>query len=118
MAGEYGEIHSRVDYERILGEATELVKGFLTKSPDYEVMQRIARELEAMKRWSEGGREPTEGERESIDIGLLAVREFADGPEELAELSEKLFELNNYFEDWPTDEEAASRTKEDSWEEK
>ncbi|MGA9485093.1 MAG: hypothetical protein WBV48_24450, partial [Candidatus Acidiferrales bacterium] len=62
------------------------------------------------------GRTPTEGERRSIDVGLVAAREFDGAKGELNNLAEKLFSLNNYFEDWPTDEEAASATDEDFFE--
>jgi hypothetical protein len=40
------------------------------------------------------------------------VREFPEKDEETFELSEKLSELSNYFEDWPSDKKAAG-TEED-----
>jgi hypothetical protein len=65
-----------------------------------------------MRKWSDNGREPSETERQSIDVGLIAVREFPEKDEETFELSEKLSELSNYFEDWPSDKKAAG-TEED-----
>jgi hypothetical protein len=73
-------------------------------------MQRIDRELDAMRRWTEGGSDPSASDRTSIDVGLIAVRELADATGEVAELPDKLSSLNNYFEDWPADEQAANAT--------
>jgi hypothetical protein len=113
MAGAYGEINSKGDYRRVLGEATDISRRLLKQKPEYPTMQRILKQLDAMKRWTDKGREPTEGERRNIDVGLVAAREFSGEAGELGELAQKLFALNNYFEDWPTDEEAASATDED-----
>jgi len=117
MAGVYGEINSRTDFHRMLREALNLTEHILSASPTYVVMQVIQKQLDAMKRWTDNSRDPTESERTSIDVGLLAVRELSDGPGEMAELADKLMVLNNYFEDWPTDEKAASATEQDFFEE-
>jgi hypothetical protein len=108
MAGEYGEIDSRVGYYRMLGEAIDLVQSILTRRPDDAMMQLIYEELNAMLRWSADGRIPTDEERGSINVGLVAVRELSEATGEEGELVKKLFALNNYFEDWPTDQEAAT----------
>jgi hypothetical protein len=113
MAGVYGEINSRADFHRILGEATDVVRGILAQSPKDEVMLRIQMELEAMANWTAGGREPSEEERSSIDIGLVAVRELEGVPWVDQNFLDKLHVLNSYFEDWPTDEQAASATDDD-----
>jgi hypothetical protein len=110
MAGEYGEIDSRVGYYRMLGEAIDLVQSILTRRPNDEKMQLIFEELNAMRRWSADGRIPTDEERGSINVGLVAVRELSEATGEESELVKKLFALNNYFEDWPTDQEAATAT--------
>jgi len=107
MAGDYGEINSRADFHRVLGEATGIARRLLEGSPGYEVMLRIVTELEAMKQWTEGGRQPTDDERHRIDVGLVAVRELDGAGGEWQELAQKLFALDSYFEDWPTDEQAA-----------
>jgi len=113
MAGAYGEINSKADFHRVLGEATEIARRIPARTPDNGTMQRIQKQLDAMKRWTEKGRKPTDGERRNIDVGLVAAREFSGETGDLDELAQKLFALNNYFEDWPTDEEAASATDED-----
>ncbi len=116
MAGEYGEINSRADYHRVLREATTIVAGILTRTPPNAIMQGIKKQLDAMKRWTDNGRAASEIERRNIDVGLIAARELSDSTGEVADLAQKLFALNNYFEDWPTDAEAASATDEDFFE--
>lgn len=108
MAGEYGEINSRADYHRVLRKSRDIVERIVSKSPADKVMQRIRKQLDAMARWTDKGREPTETERRNIDVGLIAVREFNGATDEISELADHLCALNNYFEDWPTDEEAAN----------
>jgi hypothetical protein len=110
MGGVYGEIDSNVAYRRVLAEATDIARRILLRTPDNAMMRRIHKQLDAMKRWSDHGRKPTDIERRSIDVGLVAARELSGAPGGLGELVEKLFALNNYFEDWPTDEQAASAT--------
>jgi hypothetical protein len=113
MAGAYGEINSRVDFQRVLREATDFARRVLARTPDNPIMKQILKELDAMKRWSENGRTPTDGERKRINVGLIAARELSETTGEVNKFAEKLSSLNNYFEDWPTDEEAASDTDDD-----
>ncbi len=110
MAGEYGEIDSRVNFDRLLGDAVDLVQKILAQTPEDELQQLIFEELNAMHRWSANGREPTDQERGSINIGLLAARGLSNATGEKEKLVQMLFALNNYFEDWPSDEEAAHAT--------
>jgi len=117
MAGVYGEINSKIDYRRVLREATEVVTRTLARTPNNATMQGINKQLAAMKRWTDSGRKPTEIERRNIDVGLIAARELSDETGEVGDLAKKLFALNNYFEDWPTDAEAASATDEDFFDE-
>jgi hypothetical protein len=113
MAGQYGEIDSRADYHRVLGEAANSVTRMLARTPADAPLLRINKQLAAMKRWTDNGRAPSDGERRNIDVGLIAVRELSEPTGEVSDLAQKLFVLNNYFEDWPTDAEAASATDED-----
>jgi hypothetical protein len=115
MAGVYGTINSRKDFHRVLREATDITRQLLGVSPSDAVVGRIGRELEAMKNWSESGRQPTESERHSIHVGLIGVREFDGATGQVADLAGKLSELNNYFEDWPSDHQAATATDDDFW---
>jgi hypothetical protein len=107
MAGEDGEINSRAGFHRVLGETMELVQSMLAQTPDDELMLLIFEELSAMHRWSDHGREPTDQECGSINVGLLAARDLSNATGEKARLVQMLFALNNYFADWPSDEAAA-----------
>jgi hypothetical protein len=113
MAGVYGEIDSRAGFHRVLREATDIVRQRAAQAPNDPVMRRVAPQLDAMKRWTDGGREPTEDERRSIDVGLVSARELDGAEGEMKDLSDKLDVLNNYFEAWPTDAEASSATDDD-----
>jgi hypothetical protein len=116
MGGVYGEIDSRASFGRVLGEARVIARSFLARQPGNGVISAIDAQLEAMQRWTADGHEPTEGERKSVNIGLIAVRELADVADaEVQELVEKLYALNNYADDWPSDAQAASATDSDYW---
>jgi hypothetical protein len=113
MAGAYGEINSRTDFDRILHEAADIVRRLPAAQRNSTVMQQVGKELEAMRRWSDKGRVPSASERKGIDVGLIAVRELSESTGAAHELAQKLFVLNNYFEDWPSDEEAACDEEDD-----
>ncbi len=113
MAGVYGEIDSNASFHRVLGEAIDVVHHVLAHTPGNGTLQRILKQLDAMKLWTHHGLKPSDGQRRSIDVGLVAARELSDATGEVRELAKKLFALNNYFEDWPTDEKAANATEED-----
>jgi hypothetical protein len=89
------------------------VRRILARTPDNGIMQRIDKELDAMRRWTENGREPSHSQRSRIDVRLIAARELSEATGEVGELAGKLYALNNYFEDWPTDDEAANATDDD-----
>ena len=73
-------------------------------------------QLGAMRRWSANDRSPTDEERKHVSIGLIAVRELVDtGDPAMDEYADWLAELNNYFEDWPTDKEAAEADADAFW---
>jgi hypothetical protein len=113
MAGVYGEIDSRIDFHQVLSDAIDIVRRLVAQNPDDGLMLRIEKELNAMRLWTENGRDPSLSERASIDVGLVAARELAEAEGQVGELRSKLFALNNYFEDWPTDAKAANATDDD-----
>jgi hypothetical protein len=68
-----------------------------------------------MRKWTTNGRTPTEDEQSPIDIGLIASREFVEtGRAESEEWANQLRELDNFFQGWPTDAEAATSTASDA----
>jgi hypothetical protein len=115
MAGVYGEIDSRNDFFRVLGECQKFTGDLLRIQPKNRVIEVIDTQLDAMWRWTASGRQPTKDERKSIDISVHAIREIGDdtGDPATDAFVGKLHALNNYFEDWPTDDEAANATDDD-----
>lgn len=96
-------INSRKGFFDVLRQTLAEAKKRSAETPDFEPLAEIARQLEAMKRWTDGGREPTEEERGKISIGLIAIRELDPEPnEELYDFIQRLHELNGYFREWPT----------------
>jgi len=116
VAGVYGEINSRDDFFRVLREASEIAQRFCQQQPKNMVMQAIASQLTTMQSWTDAGRTPSERQRQQITVGLIAAREFETADGMLGQLREKVFALNNYFEKWPTDEQAANASDDDFWE--
>jgi hypothetical protein len=114
VAGVYGNLNSREDFFRVLSDTITFSKKLRSRSPKDETLEAIDRQLQAMLRWSAGGRTPLPDERRSIDVGLVAVRELEDSQDvEVVDYAERLQELNNYFDDWPSDDEAARATEDD-----
>jgi hypothetical protein len=114
MAGVYGEINSRADFQAVLDQAIADGKALLAQRPGDETIDVIVRQLEAVKTWSANGRTPTKEERESIDMGVRASREL-EGDDEAYVWTRALYALDAYIEDWPSDEKAANATDDDFW---
>ena len=112
MAGVYGEINSRADFFNALSDATATVSGMLKSAPGEETLAAILRQLQAIAGWTANGREPKRDERESIDIAVRASREY-EGETRMYGLTRRLYAIDSYFADWPTDERAANATDDD-----
>jgi hypothetical protein len=111
MAGIYGQINSRADFQRVLAQALDTARRGLASAPNSYVTQIAARQLEAMQAWTANGRTPSADEQNRIDVSVLAGRELRDtGRSETEEWVQQLTDLDNYFQAWPTDREAASST--------
>jgi hypothetical protein len=115
MGGVYGEINSRADFDRVLQEAADLAARMLAGGRN-PVIQAVAAQLGWMAHASLGGREPSADQRAKVNVGLIAVRELdADREDDSGQLARKLCALDNYFTEWPTDEQAGSATDADFW---
>jgi hypothetical protein len=86
----------------------------LASSPGDETLEVILKQLEAVKSWSANGRTPTKGERKSIDIAVRVAREY-EGDSDKYAWTRKLYGLDAYVADWPSDERAANATDDDFW---
>jgi hypothetical protein len=112
MAGVYGEINSRADFQSVLDKAITDGKALLAKRPGDETIDVIVRQLEAVKIWSANGRTPIKEERETIDMGVRASREL-EGDDDAYAWTRAIYALDAYIEDWPSDEKAANATDDD-----
>lgn len=114
MAGIYGRLNSREDFHRVLDEVTASTREALQQAPNSPPTAAILKQLEALTVWTSNGREPTEEERVRANFGTIAAREYGDATDvETAAWAEDLYCLNNYFQAWPSDAEAANPREDD-----
>lgn len=114
MAGVYGKINSRADFQALLEKATKEGKSLFAKRPGDATIDSIVRQLEAVAVWTADGRIPTKEERKSIDMALRASREL-EGDSEAYNWTRDIYELDSYIADWPSDTKAANATDDDFW---
>ena len=81
-----------------------------------EAIEVIDTELDAVQRWTAGGRTPSDDERKGLDMGLRVVRELEPITDPVMHAwAQKLYAIESYMEDWPDDATAASATDDDWW---
>lgn len=109
MAGVYGSLNSRADFRRALDEAIAFVKSDRAAPSGFPGRTVVEAQLDAMKGWTDGGRDPRPAERGRITLGVVAMREFSDTrDDEIEAWRIKLSELSNFFVTWPDDALAAN----------
>jgi hypothetical protein len=97
-------LRTRQDFFDVLAETEKDAARLAKKAPGYPPLQSIERQLSAMRGFTATGRTPTEDERDSISIGLIAARELdAEQSDEMADFIDRLHELGGYFREWPPD---------------
>jgi hypothetical protein len=107
MAGVYGTLNSRDDFQRALADAIAYVATRLPGAP----FEMIARQLRLMAEATRDGREPSEDDKAQTNVGLIVVRELDEGKTgdpALDAWCSRLSELGVFFEGWPTDARAAN----------
>jgi hypothetical protein len=93
---------TRKDFFEVLDEAIAEAQLRARRSPGFPPYAVIAEQLEAMRGFTAGGRTPTEEERDSISVGLIAVRELDPQLDDrMSDFIDRLHELNGYFREWP-----------------
>lgn len=99
-------IKTRGEFYEVLGRTREMAVERGAGSP-LPMHDSIVAQLDAMRAWTANGRTPTPEERDSIDIGLRAIREMDPPMDDVeAEYAECLVQLAGYFEEWPDDRPA------------
>lgn len=100
LIDQYKFLKSRADWFIALDQAFQETLDLLNQGPD-PYLESVLAQLDAMKRWTADGREPTEQERKSMTIGMIMTREF-DSPstDQLYFYKEKVMEVWSYFDDW------------------
>jgi len=110
MAGVYGKINSRADFQALLDKA--IARG----SPPREEAgrcddRRDLRQLEAAAGWTANGRTPTKRSASRSTWRSELARARGDG--QAYNWTRDIYALDSYIKDWPSDEKAASATDDD-----
>lgn len=111
----YKHLAGRADFRPLLDHLLQETKKLLPpKVGDWPAMESIVMQLDAIRRWTDSGRDPADDERKSITIGSVVSRELEPAPnKDIALLNEKLIELSDYFKLWLTDQELATFDEDD-----
>jgi hypothetical protein len=111
---QYKSLSSRADFFLTLDEAIKKTLDLLRQVPKDPHLDSIFTQLEAIKSWTNGGREPTESERKSLTIGVILAREFEPAQtDEMQEWADKVREVAGYFRDWMDDATFATVDEDD-----
>src|SRR6187549_2346666 len=93
---------TRADFFDVLEKTRIEADALAARSPGFPPYRSIAAQLRAMQSMTAHGRTPTEDERDSISIGLIAVRELEPAADDvMSDFVDRLHELNGYFREWP-----------------
>lgn len=100
MSERFGmEISSRNDFRRVLSETRNIAKQLMTETPEFGPYQSIVNQLQAIANWTSHGRTPTEKERESLNLGLIAMRELENNSEpSVRDFTHRIYEICDYLD--------------------
>ena len=106
----YEHIGGRADFRPLLDHLIQETKKWLPPAPGgHPAMESIVMQLDAIRRWTDNGRDPTIDERKSITIGMILVRQLESAPTaEFEVLKKQLSNLADYVKRWLTDDEMAA----------
>lgn len=90
-------IASVAEFERRLEKARERASALAASMPEEAQLASIARQLDALHGFTQGGREPTQDEKDRLNFGLLASRFMSDVDDDLAG---ELYELASFVTYW------------------
>jgi hypothetical protein len=101
------QITSRQEFRDRVDKAMAALGKQMQQTPRFDPYESVEMQLDALKRWTADGREPTDDERARINMGLIVIREFDPEPdEELYDLMQDLHQIQGYVDVWPPEGEA------------
>jgi hypothetical protein len=89
------ELRTFEDFDRVLAAARVEIDRLATAEPDDGALASVQRQLAALHGWTRDGREPAQGEKDSLNFGAIASREL-DG----YEIAPDLYRLASYVLWW------------------
>lgn len=92
-------ITSRKEFDRVLAEALRIAQHLWSETPEFGPYISISNQLEAISKWTCHGRVPTATERESLNLGLIAVRELENNSEPtVQDFCNRIYEICDYLD--------------------
>jgi hypothetical protein len=85
------------EFDRRLQAARSTVERLVAECPEVNLLVGVQRQLAAVHSWTRGGRKLEQGEKDSINFGLIASRFLSEIDEAL---TGELCELNSYITYW------------------
>ena len=83
------------EFDRALDEAIEEIGILYGRDPLDGAVDSIRAQLDALRGWTRGGREPSQDQKDRLNFGLIASRELSDEP-----VAEKLYGLASFVIWW------------------
>ena len=88
---------SKRDFDELLQQALEKTRTYETELPGFQPLASVRRQLELMSQYVKAERTPPAEAQDSVNVGLLAVREFQDTD---PQYSGWLIDLDYWFKRW------------------
>jgi hypothetical protein len=90
-------IASVPEFQRRLEQARQRASALAASMPQDPQLASIAKQLDALHGFTQGGRQPTQDEKDRLNFGLLASRFMSDIDDDLAG---ELYELASFVTYW------------------
>jgi hypothetical protein len=87
------------EFEKLVNETARIASGLATALPQYLPVHNVYKQLEAIRQWTKTNHKVAADEKKSINLGLIAVREFDEHPNpQLRDLGERLIAISSYID--------------------
>jgi hypothetical protein len=89
------ELRSFDDFDRVLASARAEVANMAAQAPDDGAIDSVRRQLESLHGWTRGGRCPDQGEKDTLNFGMIVSRELSD-----FDIAQDLYALASFVTWW------------------
>jgi len=89
------DLQTFTDFDRLLAATRVEIGRMAAAAPDDGALASVDRQLAALHGWTRDGRCPDQGEKDSLNFGMIASRELDDYP-----VASDLYELASFVTWW------------------